>query len=615
MKKVYLSLLALSVASVASAQLTDFAEKAVKTNVAVNQGVHEHTNTSFERGTAIWSDDFSGTNTWTVMNTGTPPADWAIGSAGPTGSYSAGMGAITSTSGGDFAMFDSDALGDGTSAQDAVIYFGPIDLSSDPNVSIEFESYYRKFQGNAYVVSGVGTASTPPATWDQNEVHAGIAVNNSTANPELTTVNLTSSIGGSQFAYIGFQYIGGWDYAWMVDDVSIVATAANEVSLSNTRWASQDGVPYTVFHTTQSGSIENFFWGTVTNNGSADATNAHLSVNAVAAGAGAPFVGTGTMTTLTPGQVYNDSVTSSWNIGTAVDSWTVDMEAAYVESALDANPNDNSRQVTFSTNTIQWGRDANDYDYSGGGLWNGAGNAYEMGPEFDVYTNMDVYGIDVAFNGNTADGAIAYGVIYQVDAATGDFVEVYNGSGTLTGEISINAATDLSSGGANWISIPIDGGPFTMTAGEIYIVCVGHYGGPDDVVLLNGNTTAPDQTVFLLDGTDNTWYYMTSTPSIRVNTDMSVGLGEEETNVSLSQAYPNPTSGLTTIGYSLEEAANVAIQITDVTGKVVATVNEGTMTAGTHTADVDFSELNAGVYFYTLISGNDRVTKRIVVRK
>jgi hypothetical protein len=609
MKKVYLSLLALTVASGASAQLTDFAEKAVKTNAAVNQGIHAHTNTSFERGTPIWSDDFSSSAAWTISNTGTPSADWVIGTAGPAGGYAIDP-IMSTTAANGFAMFDSDGLGDGTSAQDAIIFAGPVDFSGDPSVSIEFETYYREFQGSAYII-----ASTDGVNWTQFQPSVLTpGANNATANPELVSANLSSVIGGSATAYFGFQYIGGWDYAWMVDDVAIVATPANEVGLSDTRWASQDGVPYTVFHTSQSGSIETTFWGTVTNNGSSDATNATLAVTATAAGAGAPYAGTGTMTTLAAGQVHMDSTTSTWNIGTAVDSWTVDMEASYVESALDNNPSDNSRQVTFSTDNLQWGRDANDYDYSGGGLWNGAGNAYEMGPEYDVYTDMDVYNIDVAFNGNTADGAIAYGIIYQVDAATGDFVEVYNGSGTLTGEYAINAATDLSSGGANWISIPIDGGPFTMTAGEIYIVCVGHYGGPDDIVLLNGNTTAPDQTVFLLDGTDNTWYFMTSTPSIRVNT-MPVSLDEQAKNVTLSQAYPNPTSGLTTIGYSLEEAANVAIQITDVTGKVVTTVNEGTMTAGTHTADVDFSELNAGVYFYTLISGNDRVTRRIVVRK
>lgn len=615
MKKVYLSLLALSVSAVATAQLTDFAEKAVKTKVAVEKGVQEHTGASFERGTPIWSDDFSGTVTWTMTNTGTPPADWVVGTAAPAGTYSAGMGAIASTSGGNFAMFDSDGVGSGTSAQDAVIYYGPIDLTGNSAVSLEFESYYRRYLGNAYVVTGVGTATTAPTTWDQVEVHSGLATNIATANPELTAVNVSSSIGGSQFAYIGFQYIGGWDYAWMVDDVALMVTPPNDVSLSNSKWASQDGVPYTVFHTAQSASIDNTFWGTITNNGSANATNATLSVTATASGAGAPYVGTGTTQTLTPGQMYDDSTTSTWSLGTTVDSWGVDIAASYVESALDNSPNDNLRQVTFSTNNTIWGRDANDYDYSGGGLWNGAGNAYEMGPEFDVYTDMDVYGIDVAFNGNTVDGTIVYGVIYMVDPTTGDFNPIYTGSGTATGEYAINAATDLSSGGANWITLPIDGGPVTLTAGNIYIVCVGHYGGTDDVVLLNGNTTAPDQTVFILDGTDNTWYFMTSTPSVRVNTDNTIGLEEEMTNATLAQAYPNPTNGLTTIGYTLENAANVSIQVTDVTGKVVATVNEGSKVAGTHTANVDFSEMNAGVYFYTLVSGNERITKRIVVRK
>ena len=81
--------------------------------------------------------------------------DWVIGTTAPSGGFSAGMGAINSTSARNgFALYDSDALGVSAqnNTQDATLtYNGFIDCSNFQYVNINFESYHRKFQDSVFV--------------------------------------------------------------------------------------------------------------------------------------------------------------------------------------------------------------------------------------------------------------------------------------------------------------------------------------------------------------------------------------------------------------------------------------------------------------------------------
>ena len=53
----------------------------------------------------------------------------------------------------------------------------------------------------------------------------------------------------------------------------------------------------------------------------------------------------------------------------------------------------------------------------------------------------------------------------------------------------------------------------------------------------------------------------------------------------------------------------------DMTGKVVKTMDLGTLTNGTHTVQVDASEFASGVYYYSLVSEGNRITSKMVVQK
>ncbi len=79
-------------------------------------------------------------------------------------------------------------------------------------------------------------------------------------------------------------------------------------------------------------------------------------------------------------------------------------------------------------------------------------------------------------------------------------------------------------------------------------------------------------------------------------------------------AYPNPFTGSTTITYSLPKAANVHVSVSDVLGKQVQILADGSYTnAGRHEIDFNAQKLAAGVYFYTLQVGDFKETKRLII--
>lgn len=83
-----------------------------------------------------------------------------------------------------------------------------------------------------------------------------------------------------------------------------------------------------------------------------------------------------------------------------------------------------------------------------------------------------------------------------------------------------------------------------------------------------------------------------------------VGISEFENGAKLGQNVPNPTNGTSMIKYELEKNAKVALNVYDVTGKIVATQNIGEQNAGSHTVNFNAADLAAGMYYYSLTVNN-----------
>jgi hypothetical protein len=83
----------------------------------------------------------------------------------------------------------------------------------------------------------------------------------------------------------------------------------------------------------------------------------------------------------------------------------------------------------------------------------------------------------------------------------------------------------------------------------------------------------------------------------------------------LGQNYPNPFNPSTTIPFSLPAASEVTMRAFDLTGHEVATLIDGRMEAGKHTALFNAGGLSSGVYFIRLQSGAQRSMLKVVLTK
>lgn len=90
-------------------------------------------------------------------------------------------------------------------------------------------------------------------------------------------------------------------------------------------------------------------------------------------------------------------------------------------------------------------------------------------------------------------------------------------------------------------------------------------------------------------------------------------LSTKMNKLTVAQNYPNPCSSSTNIEVSLESAGIITVELTNVTGQKVLSSHHGYLDAGTHYIKLDVSNLNAGMYFYTVSSGADKVTRSMVV--
>ncbi|MDI6401521.1 AGE family epimerase/isomerase [Balneolaceae bacterium ANBcel3] len=72
---------------------------------------------------------------------------------------------------------------------------------------------------------------------------------------------------------------------------------------------------------------------------------------------------------------------------------------------------------------------------------------------------------------------------------------------------------------------------------------------------------------------------------------------------SLGQNYPNPFNPSTRIPYTLKDAANVTLEIYDVTGRKVRSYGQGYQNPGKHTLEFSAHKLPTGIYVYMISAG------------
>jgi len=94
-----------------------------------------------------------------------------------------------------------------------------------------------------------------------------------------------------------------------------------------------------------------------------------------------------------------------------------------------------------------------------------------------------------------------------------------------------------------------------------------------------------------------------------------VDVAETPDAFAVQQNSPNPFNPSTTINFTTAQAGNVSVTIYNIAGQKIDTLHEGFLSAGSHMLTWDASNFSAGVYFYTVTTGDFSKTLKMTLLK
>jgi hypothetical protein len=618
MKKVYLSLLAIGIASTSLAQMTAkplaFGQLNTGKDV-INAPALNNATQAKALGIEIWSDNFDTPSDWVIDNSGQAGGafGWTIDAT--YDGWSTVGGPLSSTSGGNYAELSNGNAVNGDQALDVTytltlanaidIVNLPLNTPMTDQVNLQYEQTGALFNDEQFTHISVA-GGTPWVTFrDNRDFHDVLSQSGGSAypNPETVSINLAPYIAGNANNFsIRFQWTTAFPgsatnpnvwvtYGWTLDDLKLITNPDNDISAQTPYWGSV-GLNYYQIPTAQVAPID--FTTNAFNNGLATQNNVTLNVD-VNSGAwtGSSAAGVSIAAGSYDSLVCTTQYTPAATVGTHNVVWGVTQD-----EVDDVPGNNDNANINFEVTQYVYARDNGTVD---GSTYN-QGNGYEVGNLFDVFTAAELTRINVGISSSSVIGANVFAKLYSIDPTTGDFL--------LEDQTDYYALTagDLGS----TLNLPLLQGNFTLTAGETYLVVAGSDGdggATDDVVIANAGSSDP-QTSFFYDYTDLMWYYTTNTPVVQMDfTPLSIDENDLFTNVVV---YPNPANEELNIDFSLENATDISIEILDLAGKTVATKAMENAAKGTQTVGFNTADFASGVYTVTIESANGKLTRKFI---
>ena len=613
MKKVYLTGAILAFSGLIFAQTNVVQENMKNIEIYTPQsGIHpvNAINDNRAPGDPIITDDFSTPANWTY-NVDANGNAWTIETTTPANvaTYMGAMASTTASNG--FGTFDgvTALLNSTVTAADATIELNQtINCGSIPGVVLEFEQRYRAFNSDETIVEVSGDGGT---NWTEYPVNLD-AVTNAPATQNTVSLNVSAVAGNSSNVMIRFRWreLGGdpqfgSGYGWMVDDFKLIEAWDYEAALINPKYRMgvgltyAEGMEYHYIPTSQIDPIE--FSAQMVNNGGVVQTGANLNVDVV-------FGGSSVYNQTSPSSDIALLATDSFVVATAFTpsgTGTYDVTMTGSQTNTENDMSDNVFTYSFDVTDYTFGRDNGTETGSISNIGGNTGLSMSIGNVMNVFGDGVIGALDIKLSSDAANaGNVMYGAVYKL-----------NGAGDGYDWVAQTADYTIQNGDVgNFVKLVLDA-PVTITTGEEILIVAGHYGA--DVSFSYAQGTAV-QTVLGFTDDGATLFSLAGPSAIMIRADLRDFTGVEEitaSNISVSQNVPNPFTNNTVISYNLNEAANVSVQIVDVTGKVVTTINEGNQAAGEHNITIDGSTLAEGTYFYTFTAGTYQVTKRMVVSK
>ncbi|MBT7788038.1 MAG: T9SS type A sorting domain-containing protein, partial [Calditrichaeota bacterium] len=135
---------------------------------------------------------------------------------------------------------------------------------------------------------------------------------------------------------------------------------------------------------------------------------------------------------------------------------------------------------------------------------------------------------------------------------------------------------------------------------------VGFYstpGSPFDLAV------SDDGLIYLADGT-NLGVYLFEFPDVVRGNNLT-----SPESFFLDSAFPNPFNSTTTICYGLPDPGNVSLHLYNPIGQQVRTLFSGSKQSGHHSVNLNAGDLQSGLYFLKLESGESMLTKKLILTR
>jgi hypothetical protein len=558
-----------------------------------------------------WSTGVNGDGTITTDNgvwttTGLNGNVWKRSMTQSNGCWSFGdpaLGFETVANG--FVLFDADSANCEDASTDPPIFVQTelagalvspvIDFTEYDAVILQFSHSYR------WCCTTMGISvdySIDGTTWTTQTLTVGAA---NAGVEEDITINL-AGLANQPTGQFRFNWASPSHYHWTIDDIRVYVPESNDLKLDSQSYWQWDvetaedyqGLNYSIFSTDQLRPIN--FQGVVSNLGTAPQTNVVLNVT-ILGPAGVIDLASAPITVNTGETVTIDV---PWTVTSDLGAYDVTIEVTQAEE--DVDPSNNSGTVNFWVDSADFARDRN----SAGGGFTNFDDDYKIGNLFESSSESVIYGIGFGLRNLSDNGTVFNGELLNVDL---DYL-----AETEIGTVASNVVNVV--GGNDMYYLPLEF-PYPIATGEAVCPVLNHFGGEDDVIVaLSGNS--PAQTSFLYEGAETTWYYVTSTPMVRLlMADITSIEGIDAVNgITLSQNMPNPARDYTILVFNINQSnEEVSLEIHDMSGRLVQSQNFGKLAAGDYTEVINTEALNAGIYLYSLVAGDSRVTKRMSVVK
>jgi hypothetical protein len=604
MKKIYICLLGFFTASAFTAQVqnSNFSPLERKNSHLVGQ-IKPSKLTQNTKETILWSNSFNTPSDWVINNTaGTPGLGWEF-SSNPAAIPVAILSPFASTTAANgFLFVNSDANStadfDGSPIVTTATTSATINLTGQPVVRLRYQHNFRWWHDTR----GVSVSADNGATWTDFEMsneNDYSLPNQNAGNPEQTVIDISSIAGNQAQVKIRFYYNDHdwWGWYWAVDDVALFVPEDNDLVMLGGYWGSTGAwgarLPYYQIPLSQLAPLD--VAGIVKNYGALDQNDVVFTA-ALASGV---WSGSSAPEAVLTGATDTISLTGALTPPPIVATHVINMSVS--SSATDAVPADNSilAAASVSVNNFIYARDKGT---ATNGTYN-QGMGFEAGNVFDIYAAANLSGIDAYIDAGAVVGAEVYAKLYSVDPTATTTAAAF----VFVDESTPYILTPADLG--QKITLALSAGAAPLSAGVSYVVVLGSYGdgGASDDLIISTAGVSEASTSYYYDMTDNTWYYTTSTPMVRMNFDPSVGVNEVENNLGL-RVFPNPSNEV--INISINKEVSASLTLLDVSGKVVKTQSLNGISTSINTAS-----LNSGVYFVTINDGTSVSTQKVVIKK